>query len=487
MRDLIAALRSGNRKSLLACFLYFDTGFTTWVLLGPLAPLIARQLFLSPDRSAFLVAVPALAASVARITLGNLFQSIDGRRLALLGIALSAVPPLVLLTPIAPSDSLLLALGAFLGIGGASFAIALPMAGSSYPPRVQGLVLGLAAAGNIGAVLDGFVLPGLAEHFGWRHAAAAVLPLLALAAAAVLLWAEDRSAKKGSGPRALAGFAIAFGGLVALVLLAGAGLLGPARSAQLLLPLAGSVLALGVLPREYLGVLAERDAWVVMLVYSITFGGFVGMSAYVSLLLTTQYGVSRVDAGLVMAVLSCVGALVRPVGGLLADRISGVRVLLVLLLGIAGSNLAFAMLMPSLGGGIALLLALYLCFGLGNGATFQLVPHRWKGRTGLMTGIIGAAGGIGGFYLPVVMGMARQDTGSYQLGFAVFAALAALAFMLVVGRRRQWLEWSLPRDALSPPPAGAGPARRASAESAQDAGSTRGAAPTPDADSARAY
>ncbi len=484
MRNLMAALRSGNPKSLLACFLYFDTGFTAWVLLGPLAPLIARQLSLSPDRSAFLVAVPALSASVARVTLGNLFQSIDGRRLALLGIALSAVPSLVLLTPVLPSDSLLLVLGAFLGIGGASFAIALPMAGSSYPPRVQGLVLGLAAAGNIGAVLDGFVFPSLAEHFGWRRATAAVLPLLALAAAAVLLWADDRSTKSGSARRALAGFAISFGGLIALLLLADAGLLGPARGAQLLLPLLGSPLALAVLPREYRAVLAERDAWVVMLVYGVTFGGFVGMSAYVSLLLTTQYGISRVDAGLVMAVLSCVGALVRPVGGRLADRVSGVRVLLVVLLGIAASNLAFAAFMPSLGGGVALLLALYLCFGLGNGATFQLVPHRWKGRTGLMTGIVGAAGGSGGFYLPVVMGMAQQNTGSYQFGFVVFGAIAALAFALVLGLRRQWLAWALPQDA----PLGAEERTRSEAGgSTVPADATTHAGSTARADSAGAY
>ncbi len=447
MSRLMASLRSGNWKSLIACFVYFDTGFTAWVLFGPLAPFIARQISLSPAQSAFLVAVPVLAASIVRVTLGNLFQCVDGRRLALLGITLSSVPSLVLLTPVTPGYDLLLVLGAFLGVGGASFAIALPIAGSSYPPRVQGLVLGLAAAGNVGAVLDGFLLPGLAERFGWRSATAAVLPLLALAAAAMLLWARDESAKSGSVARAFAGLAAAFTGLTALVLLVSGGALGSQERGQLLLPLLGALLALAVLPRKYLAVLAERDAWVLMLVYSITFGGFVGMSSYVSLLLTTQYGISKVHSGLVMGVLSFTGAMVRPVGGLIADRVSGVRALLVVLLGVAFANFGFATLMPSLSGGIALLATLYLCFGLGNGAAFQLVPHRWKEQTGLMTGIIGAAGGIGGFYLPVVMGIARQGTGSYQLGFAVFGALAALAFVLVVTLRERWLVWALPQDA----------------------------------------
>ena len=218
MKQVIASLRTGNWKTLLACFLYFDTGFTVWVMFGPLAPYISRQLSLSPTQSGFLVAVPVLSAAIVRVTFGNLFQSVDGRRLALLGIALSSIPSLVLLFPVAPTYTLLLALGVLLGVGGASFAVALPMAGSSYPPRVQGLVLGLAAAGNVGAVIDGFVFPTLAQHYGWQHATAAALPLLFLTAAAVLLWAEDRSVKSGGTARALSGFALSLGSIMALVL-----------------------------------------------------------------------------------------------------------------------------------------------------------------------------------------------------------------------------------------------------------------------------
>jgi NNP family nitrate/nitrite transporter-like MFS transporter len=391
--------------------------------------------------------VPVLSASIVRVTLGNLFQCVDGRRLALLGISLSAIPAFVLLLPITPTYTLLLILGCFLGIGGASFAIALPMAGSSYPPRVQGLVLGLAAAGNIGAVVDGFVFPTLGQRFGWQHATAAVLPLLALTAVAMILWAEDRSVKSGSPVRALLGFAVSVAGVIALVLFVNDGLFGAGKAGQLLLPVLGAAVALAVLPRKYLAMLAERDTWAVMLVYSITFGGFVGMTSYVSLLLTTQYQISKIDAGFVMALLSFTGAMVRPIGGLVADRLSGVKVLLMLLAVISLCNFTFALLMPSLAGGLALLVALYLAFGLGNGATFQLVPHRWKGKTGVMTGIIGAAGGIGGFYLPVLMGMAKENTGSYQLGFVTFGVLATVALLLVALLQRQWLVWALPQTA----------------------------------------
>lgn len=446
MKQLIDSLKSGNWKALVACFLYFDTGFTTWVMFGPLAPFISRQLTLTPTQAGFLVAVPVLAASIVRVTLGNLFQSVNGRKLALTSISLSSLPAFVLLLPIVPTYTLLLVLGVFLGIGGASFAIALPMAGSSYPPRVQGLVLGLAAAGNIGAVLDGFLFPGLADKFGWQHATLAVLPLLALAAVTVFFWAEDRSPKSDDARGAFFGSVIALASLVALVLLVEAGTFGQGKTGQLLLPVLGSAVALAVLPRKYLAVLSERDTWVMMLVYSITFGGFVGMSSYVSLLLTTQYGLSKLNAGFLMAALSFTGAMVRPVGGWIADRLSGVKVLLILLVVIAAGNFTFAMLMPALGAGTALLAVLYLCFGLGNGATFQLVPHRWRGKTGVMTGIIGAAGGIGGFYLPVVMGIAKESTGSYQMGFATFGTLATLAFILVAALHQQWLAWALPRE-----------------------------------------
>lgn len=446
MSRVLASLKCGNWRALLACFLYFDTGFTVWVMFGPLAPYIGKQLSLSPSQAGFLVAVPVLAASITRVTFGNLFQSVNGRQLALLGIALSAIPACILLFPFMPTYSMLLVLGVFLGIGGASFAIALPMAGSSYPPRVQGLVLGLAAAGNIGAVLDGFLFPTLAQQFGWQRATAAALPLLALTAVAILLWAEDRSSKSGSTRTAFAGFAVSLAAVVLLVLLVNGGVFSQGKTGLLLLPVMGAAVALAVLPRKYLAVLKERDTWVMMLIYSVTFGGFVGMSSYVSLLLTTQYQLSKVDAGLLMAGLSFTGAMVRPVGGLIADKLSGVRVLLALLLIISTCNFSFALLMPAFAGGMALISALYVCFGLGNGATFQLVPHRWKGKTGVMTGIIGAAGGIGGFYLPVVMGIARESTGSYQWGFVTFGVLAAAAFGFVLLLQRQWLAWALPRE-----------------------------------------
>ena len=266
----------------------------------------------------------------------------------------------------------------------------------------------------------------------------------------MLFWAKDLSAKSGSNKAGLAGFFVLLAGLVVLVLLVSGGYLGQGKTGLLLLPPIGAALAIAVLPQRYRAVLAERDTWVMMLVYSITFGGFVGMSSYVSTLLTTQYQMSKIDAGLLMSAFAFTGAIVRPIGGAVADRITGVKALLFLLTGISLLDFLFAATMPPLAGGVVLLFGLYLCFGLGNGATFQLVPHRWVGRTGLMTGIIGAAGGIGGFYLPVIMGIAKESTGSYQMGFVTFGVIAAAALGLVVLLRQQWLSWAVVDHSASP-------------------------------------
>ena len=466
MKQIIKHLQSGDWRALVASFLYFDTGFTVWLLYGPLAPFIVKDLALAPAEQGFLVAVPLFSAAILRVTLGNLYQAADGRWIALMGIMLSALPPLALVTlPGTPSLTLLLVLGVLLGMGGASFAVALPMAGSNYPPRVQGLVLGIAAAGNIGAVLDGLLFPPLARHFGWETAMGAALPLLLLAGIAIFFWARDSSPKSGSVRHAFAAFVANLIALVLLVVAAQDGWLGlEGKAAMLTLPLLGVLFAIAILPARYREVLKERDTWVIILIYSITFGGFVGMSAYVSLLLVNLYHLGVVEAGLFMALLAFTGAMVRPLGGLVADQVSGVRALRWFLGGIALADLLFALWTPPLAAGIAALLALYLCFGLGNGATFQLVPHRWPGKTGLMTGLVGAAGGIGGFYLPVAMGIAKESTGNYHAGFAIFATLATGALVLVVVLRRQWLSWSLPEHAPTGQPAGARQAAAAAAD-----------------------
>jgi NNP family nitrate/nitrite transporter-like MFS transporter len=108
-----------------------------------------------------------------------MFQAIEAKKIAFVGIVLSSLP-LFYVQFFDPSFEIILLLGVFLGLGGASFAVALPMAGSNYPKEHQGLVLGLAAAGNLGAVLDGMLFPPLAKAFGWQAAMGFAIILLAI-------------------------------------------------------------------------------------------------------------------------------------------------------------------------------------------------------------------------------------------------------------------------------------------------------------------
>jgi len=445
VRRIIEAIKSGNPKALFASFLYFDTGFSIWLLLGALAPFIAQELNLSPAQKGFLVAVPVLSAAILRINFGYLYQSVDGRKIALAGIILSGIPSLfALLFPSYLDDyTVLLLLGVLLGMGGASFAVALPMAGSNYPREVQGLVLGLAAAGNIGAVLDGILFPPLAKTFGWKETMAMAGLLLVITFLVVFFWSKDKGEKEGRGTYPILVFVITILFMLFLVPALERGWLGiKGKEALLLLPLIGSAFVLSFLPNRYRRVFLERDTWLMVLIYSITFGGFVGMSSYVSLYLIDQYGFSKIEAGALMSLFAFTGAFIRPFGGFIADMISGVRALTFILFGIASMYMVLSVLKLPPFLGVLALLVIFAFFGLGNGATFQLVPHRWPKVRGMMGGIIGAAGGFGGFYLPTVLGIVKETTGSYSAGFFLFSMVALTALVLLRLVHSQWMEWA---------------------------------------------
>ena len=275
------------------------------------------------------------------------------------------------------SFSQVLLVGCVLGVAGASFAVALPLASRWYPPEHQGTALGIAGAGNSGTVFAALFAPALAAWFGWHERLRAwrVIPLV-LTLAVYLVLAKD------SAERAAAASGCA----------------------------------------DYLGVLRIGDAWWFMFLYGVTFGGFVGLASSLTIYFNDQYGLTPVVAGYFTAACVFAGSLVRPLGGALADRVGGVRSLTVMY-AVAASALALI----SLGGwpapaALAILVVGMLALGMGNGAVFQLVPQRFGREIGVMTGLVGMAGGFGGFFLASSLGYAKQFTGSYQAGFLVFAA-----------------------------------------------------------------
>ena len=377
-----------------------------------------------------------------------MFQYIDGKYIAVMGIFLSMIPHIYLfLSGFKISYEDLLWMGVFLGVAGASFAIALPMAGSNYPREIQGLVLGLAAAGNIGAVLDGILFPPIAKTIGWEKTFVLSAVLLVIALLFVILWAKDNTPKsEGSKLYPVLAFFTTIAFMVFTVIGFYKGWFGVKGSAAtLIIPILGATFAILLMPKDFKKVFLERDTWVLMFVYSITFGGFVGMSSYIAMLLRDVYEISKIEAGALMSLFAFTGAMIRPLGGYIADKISGATALIYFLGGIALINLIFSIFIPPLLLGILMFLGLYIFYGLGNGATFQLVPHRWPYKTGLMTGIIGAAGGIGGFYLPTVNGIVYDFTGHYNMAFAIFGIFALIIALIVKLLHSQWMEWAYVR------------------------------------------
>lgn len=387
----ISRAKTGHLPTLLSALLYFDVSFMVWVLLGPLAPLIGDQLRLSPAQCGLLTAIPLLGGSLFRPVLGILGDRMGGRNAGMLGLTVTLVP-LALGWLFAHQLWQFYVVGFLLGIAGASFAVALPMASKWYPPEKQGLVMGLAGAGNSGTLLATLFAPRLAQHYGYH----AVFALVALPVLAVLLvfFLFARNAPFAAAP--------------------------PTRS-------------------EYARVLREGDAWWFCLFYSLTFGGFVGLTSYLSLFFSGQYHLSHVRAGDFTTIVVIAGSFLRPVGGWLADKLGGYRFLLLLLTAAAVTFAAISTL-PRLAIAVALLFSVMAMLGMGNGAVFQLVPLRFSRQVGILTGVVGAAGGLGGFFIPFGLGFLRQRTGSYETGFAVYSGIFLLAGAALLALGRRWLE-----------------------------------------------
>ena len=386
-----AFLKAGHTPTLFAAFLYFDLSFMVWVLLGPLAVQIATDLHLTAAQKGLMVATPVLAGALLRIVMGILVDHLKPKMAGLIGQVIVIAALCVAWYFGVHSYGQVLALGIALGVAGAAFAVALPLASRWYPPEHQGTALGIAGAGNSGTVFAALFAPSLAVAYGWNNVfGIAVFPLI-IALAVYVLYAKD-------SPEC-----------------------PPAK------PLI-----------EYLKVLRDKDAWWFMFFYSVTFGGFVGLASSLTIYFNDQYGLAPVTAGYLTAACVFAGSLVRPIGGMVADRIGGIKSLSLMYLLAAGFLGAVSIGMREVWMALLLFVCAMLALGMGNGAVFQLVPQRFRREIGVMTGLVGMAGGIGGFYLASSLGYSRQWTGSYQAGLLIFAALALVALIGLTAVKSRW-------------------------------------------------
>jgi NNP family nitrate/nitrite transporter-like MFS transporter len=400
--NLSSFRKAGNWKSLLSAFLYFDVSFMVWVLCGAVALYISADFKLNDAQKALMVSIPTLGGALLRIPMGILADRIGCRRTGLLGMAITFLP-LAWACFAGTSFHQALGFGLVLGIAGASFGVALPLASRWYPPQYQGVAMGIAGAGNSGTALSTLFAPHIAERFGWH--AVFGFAMIPLALVFVVFWMLAEDAPNRPAPKPLS---------------------------------------------AYLAVFGQLDIAWFSLLYAVTFGGFVGLSTYLGIVFFDIYGVktvadglTKVQVGYLVTATVVAGSFFRPVGGFIADKIGGMR----LLTGLYAVVAICAFLVSRMPQSFLLMLlvasVMMACLGMGNGAVFQLVPQRFSREIGVATGIIGAAGGFGGFALTnFILGPLKQSTGKHVAGFlaVTFLVLAVLGiFSLVSVRwRRSW-------------------------------------------------
>lgn len=381
---ILNALRSGHWPSLLAAWLHFEVSFMAWMLVGALGVFIAEDFSLTATQKGFMVAVPLLGGSLFRVAVGVLSDRV-GPRLTGFVSMLVALVPLGWAWLAAESFAQMIGVGLLLGVAGASFAVSLPLASRAYPMAHQGLAMGVAGSGNSGAIVSIALAPLLAVKLGWHAVFGVMIPLVLVTAAAYWLLARDHEPQDGAADHRL----------------------------------------------DFSRLLREPDTYWFCALYAVTFGGFVGLSSYLSIFFFDQYGLSRIEAGMMAAACALAGSFSRPVGGFIADRLGGLRVLsflyplIAILVGVTSLLLPFPIVL------IAVFLAM-ACLGMGNGVIFQVVPQRFRREIGAVSGLIGAAGGLGGFFLPSALGLFRDLTGTYATGFAIFAAACVLIVPVMV-------------------------------------------------------
>ncbi|WP_291410837.1 MFS transporter [Actinophytocola sp.] len=371
----------------------FAVNFWAWALLSPLGPLFKDDLGLSAFQQALLVAVPVVVGSVGRIPVGALTDRFGGRVMFSVVSAVTIVPVLFLGLLGHSSLAALLVGGFFLGVGGTAFAVGVPFVTAWFPPERRGLAIGIFGAGMGGTAISALTTVKLVD--GWGVATPFVVTAVVLAAYAVVaaLWLRD----------------------------------APGR----------------VVPTESVGKRLADTArlpitWQASALYAVAFGGFVAFSVYLPAYLKTAYGLTQADAANRMAGFVVLAVVMRPVGGWLSDRFGPVRVL-VASLAVVTVDAAVQSFTPDLMPlGTIAFLTMAAALGAGSGAVFALVAKLTpSNKVGSVTGVVGAAGGLGGFVPPLVMGALYGAFASYALGLAALAvvALAALVFTATAVRR----------------------------------------------------
>ena len=404
----------GHTPTLFAAFIYFDLSFMIWTLMGPLSSEIFESFanngfIISTSQKATLLSLPILSGALLRIVLGFSVDKFGAKKTALVSQFL-VILALLLVYFIGESITYnqLLAVALTLGFAGASFAVALPQAGQWYPPKLQGLVLGIAGSAYFGAAMGFIFAPKIAELYGWTSVFLVASGLAGLLFITYAILAKDAPADVyKANPKKL---------------------------------------------KDYIKLLKDKDTWWFNLFYAISFGGFVGFAVFLKMFLTDTYPTQmeqlglewlqeeniKVMAGYFGALFIFAGTILRPIGGSIADKIGGIKALYiffsivtVMVIMNATVTLPFPMV-------VLVFFITMANLGMANGAVFQLVPQRFAKDIGVMVGIVGAAGGLGGTALIKTLGWSKATFDGYMVGFLIFAAVTLIAIAGLSFVKTRW-------------------------------------------------
>ncbi|MEO7069455.1 MAG: MFS transporter, partial [Nostocoides sp.] len=380
-----ADLHPGQKKNLVLALWAFTISFWAWNLVGPLGVRYAEQMSLSATQKSLLVATPVLVGSVGRIPVGALTDRLGGRVMFTVLIIVSV--PFVLLVAVAGhvrSYPLMLLFGFFLGVAGTTFAAGIPFVNAWYEQSRRGLATGIFGAGMGGTALSSFFTPRFVTWFGYGMTHVIIAVALLLTAALVWFAAKD-------SPR-----------------------WQPTTDAVIPKLTAAARLTI---------------TWQMSFLYAVAFGGFVAFSTYLPTYLKDIYDFNLTGAGTRTAGFAIAAVIARPVGGVISDRIGPRVVAAVAFVGAAVMALVVSLIpAPELAAGTTfVVLALFL--GLGTGAVFAWVGKQAPPeRVGAVTGIVGAAGGLGGYFPPLVMGATYNAVDHrYTIGLVLLSIVAIIA------------------------------------------------------------
>jgi NNP family nitrate/nitrite transporter-like MFS transporter len=366
----------------------FAVNFWAWALLSPLGPRFKDSLQLSPFAQALLVAVPVVVGSLGRIPVGALTDRFGGRVMFPI-VSFTTIIPVLFIGLVGHSSLTgLLVGGFFLGIAGTAFAVGVPFVSAWFPAHRRGLAVGVFGAGMGGTAISALTTVKLVKAHG------IVSPFVLTAAV------------------------LAAYGVLALIVLRDA----PDR------PVPGEPLA-----RRLAATLRLRITWQASALYAVGFGGYVAFSVYLPTYLKNAYGLTQSDAANKMAGFVLLAVLLRPVGGWLSDRFDVVRVLTGAFAIVAATALVQASTPGLTPTGTIAFLSMAGALGTASGAVFALVAQRAPAnRVGAVTGLVGAAGGLGGFVPPLVMGAIYGNLGNYATGLIALGGVAAAVLVLTV-------------------------------------------------------